>query len=196
VEEAYVPLQRKAIEAQRRGAAAEAAAVREEVARWELPARLSDLDAQLRAIVPAEAPWQPVFDGKTNHCVPEGGRGGWAVEGGALVKQGESAGQSARAFVDGQIRIRFDFEGGSGQIYFAVRQGDAGSYRVNMKDHEVEERVPHEVIFTCKGADVTATFDGKPAAVDRNGSPLSGRVQFNGNARRFRVLAFDYRPLP
>lgn len=195
---AFEALKQKAVEAARKAAPAEVAKIREEIVRWELPERLADFDAQLRGVAPVQEdiPWRPLFDGRSNTFLGQYSRRDWVVEDGALVKKGADAAQSAQDYSDGQFRFRFEVSGATGQIFFAVRQSAAGVCQLQLRNHEVKENVVHEVVFTCNGPEVRATLNGRPEELRATGQPLKGRLQWNAQAARCRILSVDYRPLP
>ncbi len=142
----------------------------------------------------AERPWRALFDGKTLGVLNVQSHGGWKVEGGAIVKSGKDAGQSAEEFGEGEIRFRFEAEGlDSG--YFKVRQGAEGGMSVvfNTSSFAPLAGKPHDLVFTCIGDRVTATLDGSPVSVVADGKPRSGRLQFNAQGTLLRLLSIDIR---
>jgi len=142
----------------------------------------------------AERPWRALFDGRTLGVLNPQSHGNWKVEGGAIVKSGSDAAQSAEEFGDGEIRIRFEGTG-LDSCYFKVRQGGEGGVGVvfNTNSFLPLAGSPHDLVFTLSGERVAATLDGSPVAVVAEGKPLRGRLQFNATGSTLRVLKIDVR---
>ena len=124
----------------------------------------------------------------------------WTVVDGALTPaegKSRSAGQSKEDYGDGEIRYRFSVQGVS-QAYLAVRQGSGGAVRAVFR-HPAAEGLgngEHELIFACKGTEVTARLDGKSVSLVNDGQVnLKGRLQFSSPDGVFRISGVDYRPL-
>ena len=196
--EAALPaLREKAAAARRRGADAEVDALREQVARWGMPALLEDLDRAVAAV--ADEGWKPLFDGRTLDVVRASSRPFWRVEDGAIVKAPGciNAAQTAMDFTDAELRIRFEARGVD-NMFFALRQSDS-SFRVTWPNTESFAAVgdgAHELIFRCKGDAAEASIDGRPVKVTKAGNPVSGPLQFNAEARLFRITGIDLRQGP
>ncbi len=139
-------------------------------------------------------PWRPLFDGKTLGVLNPQSHASWRVEDGALLLSGSGAAQSAEEFGDGEFRFRFE---GSGidNLYFKVRQGAGGGVAVtfNTNSFAALGPGPHELVFTCQGDSVTATLDGRAVAATIEGKGRTGRLQWNANGKRLRVLSVDVR---
>jgi hypothetical protein len=144
--------------------------------------------------LPVGKPWRPLFDG-TSLSVLRGGEGSWKAETGALVyiPGTDDAAQTREDFGDGEMRIRFEVKDAS-IVWFNLRQGAASGYSVGW-ENEIKslEGKPHELIFTAKGDQVTATLDGKPIPVSCNGPSKSGPLQFNAKGKLCRILSIDVR---
>lgn len=191
----FEELKGRALESRTRGARAEVSAAREKVVRWGLPDYVTALDVALAGA------WTPLFDGRTTSCLSTPSVAYWSVQDGAIVKmpnmKENQSGQTRNDFGDGELRIRFTVKGAS-NLYFAARQGEGG-FKMLWGREEIEKlgTGEHELIFTCRGAAVTATVDGAPAKIDPFGKPPArGRVQFNCLDGSFRMLALDFRELP
>jgi hypothetical protein len=189
----FAELKEQAIAARIRGAKAEIDAAKSEVAKWGIPEYLPELD------VAVQGAWTPIFDGKTNACLSRECLAWWQVVDGALypVKGNFQAGQSKTDFGDGEIRFRFASKGCS-LVALSVRQGD-GSCRLSIYRSTLEAmgEGAQEVVFTCRGAQVTATVNGKPMNLELPPKILPrGRLQFGNSEGEFRLLGLDYRELP
>lgn len=193
---AFAELKDKATAARLRGAKTEVDAAKAEIATWGYPQYVTDLEAALE-----QAAWKPIFDGKTTRFMVREAMNYWLVQDGALVRdvtKSDQAAQTNTDFADGQFRFRFTVQNGT-HLYFAVRQAGGGQTRVAFNKPELDALPAgiHELLFTCRGADVSATLDGNPVKVLFEGKALPrGRVQFNVTNGDFRLLAFDMRDLP
>lgn len=178
----------------RSGEKAKITTLRSRVERWGRPDFVTEFDKVVAAAVEAR-PWQPVFDGKTTDFLKSGSAKSWEVRDGALVKVEENAAQTKQVFTDGELRIRFSM-GDLDRAFFAVRQGGAGGHhRLEWLQIRERSRVNqiHEILFTFKGPDLKATFDGAPIEVQVTGVPSSGHLQFNGGPQ-FRLHSVEFRP--
>lgn len=162
--------------------------------------------APLSSVAPAPrpdttraVPWQPIFDGRTLDCLSGQGQGAWRVENGALVSvEGvKQAVATVREFGDGQIRICFDVAGVQ-YTDFKVRHGPDGGICAEFDKPPLTAmgNKPQELIFTCRGADVSATLNGQPVRLGGEARPLKGRVRFYVGNGTLRVLSLEYRELP
>lgn len=144
----------------------------------------------------AEKPWKALFDGKNGDFLNPLGAANWRFADGALekVKEGGDAAQSRADIGDGELRIRFE-EAGLASAYFKVRQGAEGGYSVSFENASLVslEGKPHDLVFIMKGDQVSATLDGQPVPVVAEGTPATGRVQFNGQGRMLRILSVETR---
>jgi formylglycine-generating enzyme required for sulfatase activity len=146
----------------------------------------------------ADRPWKPIFDGKTvDFMKGRPGFGAWRVENGAVVKVPGTnlAAQTASEFDDGEIRVRFEFTG-TGGFVFAVRQGPEGKVGLNLGSGQLPSALgkPHELVFSCRGDQVTATLDGKQVSLPVHG-PRKGCLQFDHAGGSLRILSIEYREL-
>jgi hypothetical protein len=185
--------------ARREGRAGEVAGLKTRVAAWGYPDLAAALDARLAAIPePDLRPWEPLFDGRTTQVLNVGDRPSFKVENGELVRLAgsRSAGQSARVFEDGEIRVRFKFDSGS-FLGISIRQSGKGMYaaRFDAATLSTLPLKPHELVFRCEGDAVTATLDGRPLPVDAHGKSPHGHLQFNCPDGVLKILAVDFRPL-
>lgn len=185
----------RAMAARDRGARSDVEAIKAEVARWGFPELSADLEAAVAAA------WTPLFDGKTTGFMSGASAEHWRVENGMLTpapgQPFPQSGQSRDVFGDGEFRFRFSLQG-VGQFYIAIRQGEGGTTRVNVDGPNISKlgNGDHELVFTCRGAQVTATMDGAPVTVGVLGkAPLKGRLQFNSRDGKFGIRSIDYRPL-
>jgi hypothetical protein len=146
---------------------------------------------------PTEKAWKPLFDGKSKEGLLRGDAPGWKIEDGKLVNNPgiSDAAQTRETFTDGEIRMRFEALD-LAKLWFNFRQGGGGGYSISLEgDLKPLEGKPHDMIFTAKGDQVTATLDGKPVSVVSVGPAASGCLQFNANGKRFAVISLDFRPL-
>lgn len=166
-----------------------------------------DVGAEGSAAAPAAAPkpetgkfipWQPIFDGKTLDCLNGQGQGAWRVEDGALVNVGgaKQAVPTVREFGDGQIRICFE-NAGSKYWDVKVRHGPDGGIAANFDKPQLEAmgNKRQEMIFTCRGTDVTATINGQPMQLGGEARPLKGRIRFYVGNGTVRIWSLEYREL-
>ncbi len=185
-------LKEKAIAARDQGAKAQVEAAKADLVKWGFEEYVLELNSALALA------WRPIFDGKTTTFLGNLSAPYWKVVDGALMKSTEAdqSGQSGVDYGDGEFRFRFTMQGGT-QVYFAVRQGN-GWCRVVFSRPQIQSMGPgeHELIFTCKGSQVSAALDGNPTPVEQNTVLKLGRIQFNVKDGAFRLLALDYRDLP
>jgi len=123
---------------------------------------------------------------------------GWKFEKGALVNDPEdvSSAQTKFEFGDGELRVRFETKT-LDSCSFRVRQSEFGACGVffdGVASKGLDGR-PHELIFTCKGGQVSAMMDGKAIPLYDNKPVRSGCFQFNGTAGTLRVTGLAYREL-
>jgi hypothetical protein len=128
-------------------------------------------------------PWKPIFDGKTMSSINSACLNAWQLKDGSIVHVSgiDNAAQTNEDFGDGDLRLRLESRGNS-VMWFIVRQSGANGYRLGLAEHLQGElnKGEHEVVFSMRGASVTATVDGKPARMDPIGAPpVRGVVQFN-----------------
>jgi hypothetical protein len=164
----------------------------------EIETRLRRAEAEVAARLAEARPWTPVFDGRTRDFIRDnGGEGFEAVDGAVVLKSRGSAAQSKRIFGDGEIRLRFEASDVSA-VFFAVRQGSAGAYRVAWEGPQaaVLKGAPVELRWRLKGKAVEAWVDGVPVPVQAIQAPSSGCFQFNANAGAFKLTSLEFRELP
>jgi len=203
VDTLYAPLKDQAATARAKGVENEVKTIRERVARWGLPDKAADLDANLKNLAPLPPPkpegwqWVPIFDGKSLDFLSMNGEGAWTVENGALVhvKERKSSAQTKRQFTDGDFRIRFKFRNCS-HIGVAVRQAAEGYFFVALNGADLQQLDDreHEIFIVCRGPVVTATLDEKPFPVVPQGKPQSkGPFQFNGYGEYLAIKTLEFR---
>jgi len=164
-------------------------------------ARIDSLRREFEERALAGPPWRPLFDGKSNAFIVREAAEVWSVDNGALMRdlsKPDQAAQSREEFGDCDIRFRFAFEKVSG-FFLAVRQANGGQSRISYSKPMADSLSagPHEIIFTCRGTEVTATLDGTSIPVTVDGKPQPrGRLQFNHSEGTFRLLAVEMRDLP
>jgi hypothetical protein len=164
---------------------------RERVVGWGIRELVVEFDRGLPKT--PEAPWQPLFDGRTAGSLLGGGsEAAWEVKDGVLERTAGSAdaGQSKQQFGDAEFRIRFESLG-TDVVRFTVRQGGEGGYTVNFRGREVEGA--HELLLSARGAEVAAQLDGRPVNVEVNGRPARGHLQFGHSGGRLRIKAVEGR---
>jgi hypothetical protein len=165
------------------------AELREEVAR----AR----PGQALAPAPDARPWKAVFDGKALTCLKSACHDAWRVEGQAIapIPGTDNAAQTAEDFGDGELRVKFEVTESTDSLMFNVRQGPAGQYGFHFTTSELKPLIgaPHELLFRCQGASVSATLDGRSLSLSQTGNSLSGCLQFNSKGSGFRIRALDWR---
>jgi hypothetical protein len=190
-EEIYRPAKEKA-----KGSADATRALRERVQKWGIAELIADLPEIPAPPAPPERPWTPLLT-KGFEAFRGGSTTAWKFVDGALVRQptGDDALQTRATIEDGELRIRFEVNGGSG-MFFAVRQGSGETpFVASIPTAELRTMKPgpHEVIFVCKGPSVSATLDGQPRTVTE-GKAKSGTLQFNAEADTgLRILSIDVR---
>jgi hypothetical protein len=184
----------RAVEARRGGKESEVASARDRLGRWKLPDLSAEFDRRLAAVAPTERPWKPVFDGKTLEFLQRSSRSGWEVRDGALVPAVSNAGQTTAEFGDGEVRIRFEAKEVN-VVYFMIRKaGSEGTVaKWNTSAFRPYEGKPCELLFTCRGDSVTASLNGQSVPVEATGSPRKGILQFNAQAKLFRILSIESR---
>ncbi|MCY3023557.1 MAG: hypothetical protein NTW87_31645, partial [Planctomycetota bacterium] len=147
----------------------------------------------------APAAWHAIFDGRTLDCLKGQGRGAWRVENGAIVSVPgvNDAAQTVQQFGDGDLRVRFEITGTDG-FFFVARQGNGGfAMRPDGAQMAAMAGKPQELVFTCRGENVTATVNGQPVALNATGKPLQGSLQFNVRAgSTLRVVGIEHSDVP
>jgi hypothetical protein len=116
------------------------------------------------------------------------------VRDGALVPAVSNAGQTTAEFGDGEVRIRFEAKEVN-VVYFMIRKaGSEGTVaKWNTSAFRPYEGKPCELLFTCRGDSVTASLNGQSVPVEATGSPRKGILQFNAQAKLFRILSIESR---
>jgi hypothetical protein len=141
--------------------------------------------------------WTAIFDGRTLDFMRD--PNGWKVDKGALVNDPSerNAVQSKFEFENGEVRIRFEPRGVDALV-FRVRQGDWGACGVSFDGAALKQMdgKSYELVFLCRGTQVSATLNGKPIALGENKSSRSGCIQFNPSNGTLRVFSLEYRPAP
>lgn len=200
VDVVYAPLKEQAAVARSKGNEAEVRSIRERIGKWGLADRTADLDGHLKGVAPsADArPWIPLFDGTLDFLVG-GGEGSWVLENGGVlhVKGKKASAQTKRHFTDGEFRIRFLFRNAS-HVGFALRQTAEGHAAVSFNGAELKklDENEHELLVVCRGAEITASIDGRPHPVEAGGKVLArGQVQFNAYGDYFLLKLLEFREL-
>ncbi len=138
--------------------------------------------------------WTPLFDGRSIDCLRNSS--GWKFEKGAITYDGNAvnSAQTKFEFENGDLRIRFEGKGWD-SLSFRVRQSGRGATGIFFDGVGVRalEGRPHELIFVCRGEQVTATLDGKPIALTETQPVKQGCLQFNASGGQFRITGLDYR---
>ena len=192
-QKAFQELKEKAVLAHNNKDQAAVLQAKAELARWGFPRYEEELAA---ALVPT---WVPLFDGKSTEFLASSSISHWKFEEGALVHAGVKAdpepGQTKEKFGEGEYRLRVSLKGEVQNFWFTVLDVfQASFYRtavVAMGEGE------HEVVFTCRGGQASATLDGQPTQVRVLGAvPPRGRIKWNSHGGSVRFLSLDYRPLP
>ncbi len=124
-------------------------------------------------------PWESLFDDSSTAPLLLLPSGGWAIEKGALVSSGGDCTLATRDDVeDGEIRLRFRAES-IGALTLGVRVAGPKGYvlvpdpaTINASRSKV-----HEVVFTCKGDQVTGLLDGKDVPLKPRSGPRKGPLQ-------------------
>jgi hypothetical protein len=186
-------LKAKAVDARDRGAQDEVAAAKAEVARWGLAELVSELNAAV------EAPWRPIFDGRTLGAFAAGIDNAWRIEDGILIHDNtvDNAAITREHFGDGEIRIRFEVRG-SARVSFRFRVEANGHYFIEFVGPSLASlgEGEHELLFSGRGDAVSATLDGKAPAIVKVGQPRAGMIQFNAVGGSLRVKSLEYRKVP
>jgi hypothetical protein len=190
-ERRFGELKTKAVAARDRGAPQEVAASKAEVARWGLPDYVAKFDAAL------EQPWRPIFDGRSLQGFGGGLENAWRVEGGVLIHDNavNNAAVTNEAFGDGEIRIRFEAQGGD-SLSFRFRLDAKGLYTVDWSTAALAAfpAGEHELLISARDDTVSATLDGKAQPVTKYGQSRSGVIQFNNRGGSLRIRSMEFRP--
>jgi formylglycine-generating enzyme required for sulfatase activity len=144
--------------------------------------------------VAIERPWMPLFDGKTLDCLAKQGEGEWKVEDGALMNAARDSKpvMTALALDDAEIRIRFAATRGA-YVSFKARWTSDGKYTVGLTQDAALADKPQELIFDCRGENVTAILNGTPAKLEVSGRPRKGFIQLYASGGTLRVFSIEYR---
>ena len=120
----------------------------------------------------------------------------WGLEKSALVNWVERpvALQTDRSFEDGEVRVRFECQDAS-YLGFNIRLGKTAGFGVSWDRRKIVEMAgaERELIFSCRGEEVTATLDGKPLSVTEHSRNLSGTLHFGCVGGLLRIRSIDYR---
>lgn len=171
---------------------AKAAAAKTRVENWGRP----DFKAEIDRILEEGGPWTSIFNGTSKDFLRNSAQQSWELADGALARREENAAQTGQDFTDGELRIRFSVVDISSPVFFVARQGGPGGLRVDSSSFKDLYRPgqTHEIRFVFRGAEASATFDGRPIKVTPFGKPVtSGCLQFNGPPT-FRLYSIDFRP--
>jgi serine/threonine protein kinase len=141
--------------------------------------------------------WTPIFDGRTLDCLRKAS--GWKIDKGMIASDSseQNAAQTNFEFDNGDLRIRFEVRGVD-SCAFRARQSDAGACSLffdGVQSRQLEGK-PHELVFSCRGIQVTATLDGKALALTEVKPVRSGCLQFNATSGILRIAAIDFRAVP
>jgi hypothetical protein len=124
---------------------------------------------------------------------------GWRLEGNALVAPpGVNSWATTReSFMDGELRLRFEGKE-IGHVYFSTRVSAPGVHQAMVMGDELgkDEGRPHEIVFSCRGAGVTATLDGRPLPLKESKGGIQGALGIGAQGASVRILSVDYRELP
>ena len=141
--------------------------------------------------------WTALFDGRSLDFLRNSR--GWKIDKGAIVNDGTglNAAQTSFEFENGELRIRFEPRGVD-SCMFRVRQGDLGSCGILFDGTQLRQLDAklHEIVFLCRGNQVTGTLDGKALTLSENKAVRSGCIQFNATNGTLRVLSIEYRAAP
>ena len=79
-----------------------------------------------------------------------------------------------------------------------MRQGDWGACGVFFDGSQLKimDAKVHELVFVCRGPQVTASLNGKAIPLYDNTSTRSVCLQFNATSGSLRITAIDYRAAP
>ena len=138
--------------------------------------------------------WRQLFDGKSLDCLLRQGFNGWRVENNALVNTGpeKNAAQTDLEIEDGSLRVRFEIKDAQ-YAHFTIRQGEQNGYAVTFDRSQVAAMngKPQELIFVCRGDDVSATLNGQPTTVTA-GKTRNGRLQFYASHGVIRIFSLEF----
>jgi serine/threonine protein kinase len=158
---------------------------------------------QIELMPPASAgkgePWQPLFDGKSMDGFNRPDQPTWRIEKGALAwdpaAKVRDALRTIKSFDDAEVRIRFDILQDLDWFYFAIRQENDSRYRVGWAAEPIRgmKGRPHELVFVCRGEDVSARLDGISVPIEPSGRPREGRLQIGAGGPGLRIFSIDYR---
>ncbi len=161
--------------------------------------KVDELGRRLERAIQDARPWTALFDGKTADCFKADEAARFTAEGGVLLmNRAGGAVQTRRQFADGELRVRFEITGGE-QLYFSVRQGEAGFWQVKWDSSNAIAGLGgavRELLFVMKGPEIRAALDGREVPGLAEGKPATGHLQFNCKAAGFRIHALEYRELP
>jgi hypothetical protein len=160
---------------------------------------------QIELLQPAtpgpQKPWVPIFDGRNLDGFYRPTTDVWRISNGALVcdpnAKNREAMRTSKLLGDAEVRIRFDILQDIDRIYFAIRQEEDGRYMVSWTTEQVRELKgrPHELLFVCRGEDVSATLDGNRVPIEPSGRPREGCLHFGCSSPGLRIFSIDYREL-
>jgi hypothetical protein len=171
---------------------AKAAAAKTRVEAW----GRADFAAELDKILEEGGPWTSIFNGTNKDFLRHNAQQSWELADGALARREENAAQTSQDFADGEFRFRFSVVELSSPVFFVARQGGGGGLRVDSSAWKDFYRPgqTHEIRFVFRGAESSATFDGRPIEIRPFGKlGPSGALQFNGPPT-FRLYSVDFRP--
>lgn len=177
--------------------AAAAAALAAWAHRERLEARRLREERDRLALLADPRPWKPVFDGTSLACFMGADPAHWGLENGVLRNRVPAPGslQTTREFEDGDVRVRFSVEGPMKYLAFRIRLGTDPGYTVWWDRRALEglAGAERELVFRCRGDDVRAFLDGRPAPVDVSRPRRRGTLHFGGVDGTLRIRAIDWR---
>jgi hypothetical protein len=124
-------------------------------------------------------PWESLFDDTSTAALLLLPSGLWAIEKGALTCPGNDCTLMTRDDVeDGEYRIRFRAES-VGSLSLGVRVAGPKGYFIVLDPAQINasRSKVHEVLFTCKGDQVTGLLDGKEVPLKPRSGPRKGPLQ-------------------
>jgi hypothetical protein len=189
----FAELKAKAVAARDRGAQDEMAAAKAEVARWGLVELVAELAAAL------EAPWRPIFDGRTLGAFPPGLDNAWRVEDGYLIHDNsvDNAAITRENFGDGDIRVRFEVRGAS-RVSFRFRLDGKGHCYIELVGTTLASlgEGEHELLLSSRDDTASAALDGKALPLAKVGQSRAGMIQFNSIGGSLRIKSMEFRKFP
>jgi predicted Ser/Thr protein kinase len=140
-------------------------------------------------------PWLALYDGRSTEMLLLEPKAGWSLDKGILTSSGPDCVLVTREeFEDGEFRIRFRSEGIT-FLSIRVRQALEKGYAVlpDLASLGASRGKTHEVIFSCREDQISATLDGLSVPLKYRNGPRRGPMGVHVMGGHLSILSIDHR---